>query len=42
VGVNIKIELVDIVYGDEDWTGLAYDKYRWRALVNEVINLRVP
>jgi hypothetical protein len=25
-----------------DWIDLAQDKYRWRALVNSVMNLRVP
>jgi hypothetical protein len=25
-----------------DWTGLAQDRGRWRALVNEEMNLRVP
>jgi hypothetical protein len=25
-----------------DWIGLAQDKNRWRALVNSVLNLRVP
>jgi hypothetical protein len=25
-----------------DWIGLAQDRYRWRALVNSVSNLRVP
>jgi hypothetical protein len=24
-----------------DWIGLAQDRYRWRALVNSVMNLRV-
>jgi hypothetical protein len=25
-----------------DWIGLAQDRYRWRALVNSVMNLLVP
>jgi hypothetical protein len=28
--------------GDVDWIGLAQDRNRWRALVNSVLNLRVP
>jgi hypothetical protein len=39
---NIKMDLLEIGLGDVDWTGLAQDRYRWRALVNSVMNLRVP
>jgi hypothetical protein len=28
--------------GAVDWIGLAQDRNRWRALVNSVLNLRVP
>jgi hypothetical protein len=33
---------VEIEWGDVDWIGLAQDKKKWRALVNAVVNLRVP
>jgi hypothetical protein len=28
--------------GDMDWIDLAWDKDRWQALVNLIMNLRVP
>jgi hypothetical protein len=39
---NIKMDLVEVVWGDVDWIGLAQDRDRWRALVNSVLNLWVP
>jgi hypothetical protein len=36
------MDLVKIDLGGVDWIGLAQDRYRWRALVNTVMNLRVP
>jgi hypothetical protein len=39
---NIKIFFLEIGLGVVDWIGLAQDRYRWRALVNVVMNLRVP
>jgi hypothetical protein len=39
---NIRIDLEDMGWGDVDWIGLPQDRDRWRALVNAVINLRVP
>jgi hypothetical protein len=31
----------EVGWGDVDWSGLAQDRNRWRALVNSVLNLRV-
>jgi hypothetical protein len=39
---NIRLELLEVGWGDVDWIGLAQDRDRWRALVNSVLNLRVP
>jgi hypothetical protein len=39
---NIRIDLVEVGWGDVDWIALAQDRDRWRALVKEVLNLRVP
>jgi hypothetical protein len=39
---NNKIDLLEIGLNVVDWIGLAQDRYRWRAVVNLVMNLRVP
>jgi hypothetical protein len=39
---NIKMDLLEIGLNVVDWVGLAEDRYRWRALMNSVMNLRVP
>jgi hypothetical protein len=39
---NIRMDLGEGGWGDADWIGLAQDRNRWRALVNSVLNLRVP
>jgi hypothetical protein len=39
---NIKMDLSEIGWGGVNWIGLAQDRDRWRALVNSVMNLRVP
>jgi hypothetical protein len=39
---NIKMDLREVGWGCMDWINLAEDRDRWRALVNAVMNLRVP
>jgi hypothetical protein len=39
---NIKIDLIEIELNETDWIGLPQNRYRWRALVKLVMNLRVP
>jgi hypothetical protein len=39
---SIKMDLGEVEWNDVDWIGLAKDRYKWRALVNSVMNLRVP
>jgi hypothetical protein len=38
---NIKVNVVEIGWNGVDWIGVAQDRYRWRAAVNSVMNIRV-
>jgi hypothetical protein len=39
---NTKLDLREIGWGVMDWYDLSQDRDQWRALVNTVMELRVP
>jgi hypothetical protein len=39
---NIKMDIREIGWGGMDWIDLDRERDQWRALVNTVMNLRVP
>jgi hypothetical protein len=39
---NVKMDLREIGWGGTDWIDLAQDRDKWRALVNTIMNLRIP
>jgi hypothetical protein len=39
---NVRMDLREIGWDGMDWIDLAQDRDQWRALVNTVMNLRVP
>jgi hypothetical protein len=38
----MKMDLQEVRWGGMDWTDTAHDRDRWQALVNVVMNFRVP
>jgi hypothetical protein len=39
---NIRMDLRKVIWVGMDWIDLVQDKDQWRALVNRIMNLRVP
>jgi hypothetical protein len=39
---TIKMDVIEIGWDEMDWIDLAQDRDQWRALVNAIMNLRVP
>jgi hypothetical protein len=39
---NIKMDIIEVGWGDVDCIGLAQDRGRWRPLVNSVLNFWGP
>jgi hypothetical protein len=39
---NIKMDFRELGWDGKDWIDLPQDRDQWRALVNAVMNLRVP
>jgi hypothetical protein len=39
---NIRTDLIEIGLGGMDWIDVAQNRDQWRAVVNAVMNLRVP
>jgi hypothetical protein len=39
---NSKMDLREIGWDEVDWIDMAQDRDQWKALVNTVLNLRVP
>jgi hypothetical protein len=36
------MDIQEVGYGGMDWINLAQDRNRWQAILNAVMNLRVP
>jgi hypothetical protein len=38
---SIRMDLVEVGWGDVGWIGVAQDRGRWRSLVNSVLHRRL-